>query len=101
MAAKFRVVLHQGDPNDCIVDEAFTAESVEQILQCKPDDVAHVEAVKVRDIDTDQVEDADVWLDLCSMRNNLVEASAMTVEQRAEQAALQHRALSGLTARLK
>lgn len=81
MAAKFRVVLHQGDVNNSIVDESFTAESVEQILQCKPDDVVHVDAVKVRDNGPESVSGEHVWLELCSMRDNLAEAAEMSMNQ--------------------
>lgn len=101
MASKFRVVLHQGDINDRIVDESFTAESVDQILRCKPDDVAHVEAAKIRDIGPDFVEDADVWLELCSMRDNLAEVAAMTPETITAGAAAQLNGLKGLSARPK
>ena len=99
MAAKFRVVLHQGDADDRIIHESFTAESVEQILRCKPDNV-HVEAEKVRDIGPDNVADEEVWLDLLSMRGNLEEAREMTPEANAANIVTQRRALSGLTARL-
>lgn len=100
MAAKFRVVLHQGDVDNRIVDESFIAESVEQILRCKPDDVVHVEAMKVCDIGPDYVEEADVWLELCSMRENLAEASAMGSEAVAVDTVAQLKALNGLTAHL-
>jgi hypothetical protein len=77
MAAKFRVIVTQAD-DQSIVDEAFTAESVEQILRSKPDGVKHVEAAKVRDIGPESVSDEAVWLELISMRENLAEACSIT-----------------------
>lgn len=74
MTGQFRVALYQGEA--CIVDESFTAQSVEQIIECKPEDVSRVEAVKVRDIEAEPRSDEAVWLELVSMRENLVEAWA-------------------------
>lgn len=74
MTAKFRVILCQGD-DESIVDEAFYAESVEQILQCKPEGVLSVEAVMLCEIAPEHVSDETVWLGLISMRENLAEAA--------------------------
>lgn len=115
MTSKFRVVLHQGDVTDSIVDESFKAESVEQILRCKPDDVVHVEAVKIRDLSqaeaaklrdlgSEGVSDHDVQDELRSMRDNLAEAavlSARTPEEIAASESAQLRALNSLSVRLK
>lgn len=114
MTGRFRVVLHQGDETASIVDESFKAESVEQILRCKPDDVVYVEAVKIRDLSPAEaakirdlgpegIRDHNVWDDLRSMRDNLAEAAELTArtpEAIAADEAAQLRALNCLTVRL-
>lgn len=61
MAANFREILRLAD-NEIIIDEDFLADSVEQILQCKPEGVLSVDAVKVREIGQERVSNETVWL---------------------------------------
>lgn len=73
MAAEFRVVLLLGETH--ITDNKVAAQSIEQIMACKPENVTRLEAVKVRDLGPEQVSDGDVCSVLVSMLDNLVDAN--------------------------